>query len=214
MIKKKQSWLSKYSLSMCKVCRGETTNKSMICTPCHSTCPLCKNSKSYHAKICFTCRNSKKRGKKGKRREKTNRRSIPTLVTLDDGTEIQTRSQLEASWITKLQYCALVCYECRPVPCIQTGKFGSFRGSYLPDLLLQDKDGNEYLCELKPTAAMAKEDTRQERSLALNSSLQFIIIGGEPNESGGFFVKLLSSKGVKTYENVLLEQFELLLGCK
>lgn len=213
---KKNPWVNKYLIvvPLCIKCGKDTDNKSRICTPCRNTCSLCEGSKSYNAKICISCRNQKKKRKKGKRREKTSRRSIPTLVTLQDGTVIQTRSLLEASWILVLQYCPLVCYECQPVPCIQIGKFGPFKGSYLPDLLLQDTDGNEFLCELKPTAAMANSDTRPERALSLNSSLRFVIIGGEPDEPGGFFVKLLSSEGVTMYENVQLEQFMLLFGCE
>lgn len=213
-MKKKQTWLNTYLLPICIKCEKPTANTSRICSSCRTTCSICGNSKSYHAKICLICySNKKKKRKKGKRRGKANRRSIPTLVTLENGSVIQTRSQLEASWIVELQYCALVCYECRPVPCMQTGKFGPFLGSYLPDLLLQDVEGNEYLCELKPTMAMAEGDTRPERALAQNNNLKFIIIGGEPDEPGGFFVKLLSAQGVKIYENIQLEQFSVLLGC-
>lgn len=213
--KKEPGWLDRYLLPICKVCGTETNNKSRICTICRQTCSMCGLAKSYHAKICLSCRKKdrRKRGKHRQRRQHTKRRSIPTSIILRDGTEIQTRSMLEASWILELQHCAFLCYECRPVPCKRLGKFGPFVGSYLPDLLLRDSKGDEFLCELKPTMTLANEDTRPERALALDPLLRFIIIGGEPHEPGGFFVKLLTSEGVKTYQGVSLYQLMNLLGC-
>ncbi len=211
---KSTPWLRKYIAPICTRCGVETKNTSLICTLCRQTCPLCSGPKSYHAKICINCRNSRKKGKKGKRRVKSNRRSVPTLVTLENGTIIQTRSILESLWLLEIQHCSFVCYECRTVPCTQVGKFGPFTGEYLPDLLLQDKNGNEFLTELKPTAEMAKNDTRPQRSLVHNNSLKFIIIGGEPHEPGGFFVRLLSSEGTVDHENVELKQLMTLLGCE
>ena|ERR1051325_2192012 len=209
---KPSNWLKTYITPNCLTCGTTTKNKSLICTLCRQTCPLCGMTKSYHAKTCLSCRKGKKR-KKGKRREKTNRRSIPTTLTLENGETLETRSMLEASWIRELQHCPFICYECRPIPCIQVGKNGPFVGNYLPDLLLEDSDGNEILCELKPTAEVAMADTRPERALAINPLLRFIVIGGEPRANGGFFVKLVSVEGIVTYENVELRQLMALFGC-
>lgn len=136
------------------------------------------------------------------------------MVTLDNGECLQTRSMLEASWIKELQKCPFICYECFPVSCVQVGKNGPFVGNYLPDLLLEDAEGNGILCELKPSAETAMADTRPERSLALNPSLRFIVLGGEPRAHDGFFVKLVSSEGIVTYEGVEIRQLMSLFGCE
>lgn len=86
-----------------------------------------------------------------------------------------------------------------------------FLGSYLPDLLLEDSYGREILVELKPNGAQAKNDSRSQRALNLDKSLVFLILGGRPDDDEGFYLKMLTSEGSVSYDNVSLAQLHLLL---
>lgn len=195
----------------CPGCGSLVKNLGALCSLCRCICPLCGGPKHPTAKRCRDCyviRNKRKRKTSSRRKG----RAIPTLLTLEDGTEIETRSQLEAVWILELQHHGFVCYECRPLPCTQVGKNGLFLGSYLPDLLLEDSSGREIFVELKPNRDQAVKDSRPERSLPLTPSALFLILGGYPDSYEGFYLRMLSSKGSLSHDNVSLAQLTSLLG--
>lgn len=133
------------------------------------------------------------------------------MVILDDGREIQTRSLLEASWIQQLQHHGLVCYECRPLPCTRVGKYGVFLGTYTPDLLLVDFSGQEIMVELKPNKQQAKKDLRPGRSINVDPSLIFLVIGGYPDNEKGFYLKMITDRGEKEHFGVPLDDLIRLL---
>lgn len=207
-------WLAKHlspSSLKCPGCGAAVKNISILCSACRCICPQCGGKKDKSAKRCRQCYSKRTRRKRGPSR-KNKGRSIPTLVTLEDGTEIETRSQLEAAWIKELQHCGLICYECRPLPCTQLGKNGLFLGSYLPDLLLEDSSGREIHVELKPNRDQAKNDSRSQRALRLDNSLTFLIVGGYPDDNEGFYLRMLSSNGSLSYDNVSMAQLTALLS--
>lgn len=140
--------------------------------------------------------------------------SVRTLVELN-GRTIETRSILEAKWITALtgSYCQVECYECRVLKVIQQNRTtgGLFVGTYKPDLMLLDFSGQEVLVEIKPTFEEMASDDRPTRALVIQPNLRFLVLGGYPD--GDFHVRMVSAVGERTFRNVSLPQLLELLGC-
>lgn len=137
----------------------------------------------------------------------------PTWVTLADGSEVYCRSRVESLWVLALNSeCPdLTCHECVTLPIVGSS-YGAAK-SYTPDITVTVADSPVTYLEIKADAESALADDRQAKALYLNQSLRFVVLGGRPEDSEGFTVRLIAAAGERVYEGCSLGQLVDLLGC-
>lgn len=139
--------------------------------------------------------------------------AVPTIVTLTDGTTRLCRSKTEARWLTALDdHCQnlFICYECEVIRTVN--KHRSFV-SYTPDILVVNPQLDKVYIEIKSDRQDALEDQRGRNALRFKPDLKIVVLGGQPHSDYGFFVRMISSSGERTFEDVRMEQLADLLGC-
>lgn len=165
-------------------------------------CPLCGHSKTRRAKKCRECYAGRVR------RRKT--MGVPTTVSLKDGSKVNARSKVEASWAKVFGNagCLESYHEDIKLQYVENG----YIRNYTPDFRLETVVGTVY-CEIKSNKESCLSDTRPPACIEYDKDLRFICLGGRPRSKNGFTVRLLSNLGENIYTKITLKQLSGLLEC-
>lgn len=136
---------------------------------------------------------------------------VPTTVKLSDGTEVNARSKVEASWAKVFGNAGCLDSYHEDIKLLFRSEKGYLR-NYTPDFRLETDSGRIY-CEIKSNKEACLADIRPPGCVKYDDSLRFLCLGGKPRSRNGFTVRLISSIGETVYTKVTLKQLSELLDC-